>query len=89
MAILYYLLTKMHGGLEAFEVKCLVTWSFVRVFSVKGLEIWNACLERWETCGVNAITGDTLLRGTVRTGQVKRNRVAIKYSYTSSRARKR
>jgi len=46
--------------------------------------VWkDGCLEWQEICGLNEITGDT-----VRTCEVTRNRVTVKYSYTRSRGRK-
>ena len=71
-------------------------WSVFTVLSVKGqlTGIWDGCLEWQEICRLNEITSDTLLcflkeKGdTVRTCEVTRNRVTVKYSYTRSRGRK-
>jgi hypothetical protein len=46
--------------------------------------VWKDGCRKWqEICGLNRTTGDTL-----RTCEVTRNRVTVKYSYTCSRGRK-
>ena len=71
-------------------------WSVFTVLSVTGqlIWIWDGRLKWQEICGLNEITSDTLLcflKGkvdTVRSCEVTRNRVTVKYSYSRSRGRK-